>query len=142
MFNEIRVSYILLIVIAIISFNCTSGIDRKDKLDFKYPSIKFTSFQQVRDYVEGSWVGKSSLLGLDSLSDLYVLNINYLREDEFQLEEETILKGNGVNKRIVYALLFELDDSFVFEFENKFHRIYYLSEKQLKIEDSLFEGVK
>ncbi|WP_375560847.1 hypothetical protein ACE193_24645 [Bernardetia sp. OM2101] len=54
-------------------FSCSqeNKVDRQVDLDLKYPSFELSSVEQIKNKIEGSWVGKKSLLTKDSVEGQY-----------------------------------------------------------------------
>ncbi|MDO1445799.1 hypothetical protein Q0590_06030 [Rhodocytophaga aerolata] len=132
----------ILIFFSLIVFSCqhSDTIDRQKDLDLAYPSIDFSSFDQIKNKILGSWAGRKSVLTRDSAKGEFAVEITYDEEDYFTFTETKIEKDRQAYKTVSRVMLYELDNAFVFETEDKnLLNLHFLSEKQLKLNDTIFE---
>ncbi len=139
--------FIIILSFVFVSCKYLKQIDRKEELDFKYPSIlshPLPSFDKVKEKIVGIWIGNKSLLKGDTTKETYQVEIKFITEESFSILERKINDNESLNKISTNADLFIIDD-YVFEVGYKqigIIQINYLSDKQLKLGDLLFEKHK
>jgi hypothetical protein len=118
-------------------------IDRREKLDFDYPSVLKDGFQPV-DHVKGKllgyWIGNSSLLTTDSIKGAYKIEVDLFGDESVMIYEWNMTKDKEKFGASSKADLFTIDNGYVIESDGgQIFRIHYLSDKQLKLDELLFE---
>lgn len=134
----------ILFVLVFFIFSCSqeNKVDRQVDLDLKYPSFELSSVEQIKNKIEGSWVGKRSLLTKNSVEGQYRIEFIYDFEDSFTIYEFDLKGGEPNKKKVNRASLYQIDD-YVFEvYDVGIFRLHCLSAKQLKLNSLLFERVE
>lgn len=134
----------ILFILAFFILSCSqeNKVDRQVDLDLKYPSFELSSVEQIKNKIEGSWVGKRSLLTDNSEEGQYRIEFIYDFEDSFTIYEFDLKAVEPNKKKVNRASLYQIDD-YVFEiYDVGIFRFHCLSAKQLKLNSLLFERVE
>lgn len=121
----------------------SSKLDPKEQLDFDHSSILIEdtiTMNHVTQKVTGMWIGYYDWMNTSKTKGTYILDIKHDGEEFFTITQKGILNNKEVSVLTFEATLFLIDDrNYVFETKDgKRIQIHYLSDKQLKLGESIF----